>query len=87
VVLTADDRVHGIFSSAEPPEGLMALAEMEDPARVLPESAALIEALELMMLSRVRVVAVTGDGGRFVGLVADLDLLRWVARHRLQPAP
>src|SRR6202022_638658 len=78
VVLTADDQVHGILSAAEPPEGLTALVEMEDRTRVLPESAALIEALELMMHSRVRVVAVTGDGSRFVGLVADLDLLRWV---------
>jgi CBS domain protein len=87
VVLTADDRVHGVLSAAEPPEGLTALVELESRTRELPESAPLIEAIELMVHRHVRLVSVTADDGHFVGLVADLDVLRWVARRRLTPAP
>jgi CBS domain-containing protein len=82
VVLSADDHVHGVLSAAEPPEGLMDLREMENRADMLTESAPLIEAIDRMLHGRVRCVVVTGDDRDFVGIVADLDVLRWVAHRR-----
>jgi CBS domain-containing protein len=84
VVLTPDGLVHGVLSSAEPTE-LAALWLMDGHTPELPESAPLIEAIELMLHSHVRLVPVTGTDRQFLGFVADLDVLRWAARHRLSP--
>ncbi len=87
VVLTSDDRVHGILSAVKPLEGLSTLAEMDDSTHALPESAPLTEAIELMVHGHVRFVFVTGDDRHFVGLVTDLDVLRWVAQRHTAMVP
>ncbi|HXN32727.1 MAG TPA: CBS domain-containing protein [Polyangiaceae bacterium] len=85
VVLTEDDRVRGVLSAAEPSDELIALDEIDGRTPALPESAPLIEAIELMLHGHVRLVSVTGENHHFLGLVADLDVLRWAARHNLPP--
>ena len=96
VVLTSDDQVCGVLSAAEPPRQASVLDGADGaaggtwssphgtdgPFRVLPESAPLSEAIELMVRGHVRLVAVTGESRRFVGLVTDLDILRWAADTR-----
>jgi CBS domain protein len=82
VVLNAADEVRGILSAARPPDGLAALADIDDCADGLPETAPLVEAIEIMVHRHVRVVFVTARDGHFVGLVTDLDVLRWAAGRR-----
>jgi CBS domain len=82
IVLDADERVTGVMLASDPIHRLAALDDVENRTPALPESAPLVEAFELMVHSRARFVPVTGDEGRFVGVVADLDVLRWVARSR-----
>ena len=82
VVLTPENLVHGVLSSYDDSKGLRALSATGERAHLLPESAPLIEAVELMVHGHVRLVTLTGGEGRFVGVVADLDVLRWVARSR-----
>jgi predicted transcriptional regulator len=80
VVLTYDDEVRGILSAAlpHPPS---ALDELDECADAIPESAPLVEAIELMVHRHVRLVPLIGDGRRFAGLVSDLDVLRWATRQ------
>jgi CBS domain-containing protein len=85
VVLTSDDRVRGVLSTAELSDELTALGEMADRTPTVPEYAPLIEAIELMLHSHVRMVPVVGEDRRFLGLVADLDVLRWAARYHTSP--
>ncbi len=85
VVLTGDDRVRGVLSTVELPDKLTALGEMADRTHTVPEYAPLIEAIELMLHSHVRIVPVVGEDRRFLGLVADLDVLRWAARYHTPP--
>jgi hypothetical protein len=85
VVLTHDDRVHGVLSAAAPRDELSSLGDVDSRVPVLRESAPLIEAIDLMLHGHVRLVSVTGDNQRFLGLVTDLDVLRWAARHQLYP--
>jgi len=95
LVLTGDDEVCGVLSAAEPPAdpvvdgvGPPPVAaqskhlELGGRFRVLPESTPLSEAIGLMVHGHVRLVAVTTDRRRFVGLVTDLDVLRWAADTR-----
>jgi CBS domain-containing protein len=81
VVLTPDDRVRGILSEAEPSDA-RSLGEIDGRTPILPEYAPLIEAIELMLRGHVRLVPVVDEKRRFLGLVADLDVLRWAARYQ-----
>ena len=85
VVLSRDDRVRGVLSTAELSDELPPLGEMADRTPTVPEYAPLIEAIELMLHSHVRIVPVVGEDRRFLGLVADLDVLRWAARYHMSP--
>ncbi len=87
VVLTRDNRVRGVLAAAKPPRALTALWQIENSTHELPECAPLVGAFELMAHGHVRLVTVTGVDRRFVGLVADLDVLRWVARLRRSARP
>jgi hypothetical protein len=86
VVLAANDEVRGTLSGMDPAEGLTSLGELAAVGPVLRESAPLIQAIDLMVHGHMRFVAVTGEDRRFVGLISDLDVLRWVARRRT-PSP
>lgn len=46
------------------------------------ESASLADAIAEMARTHVRFLAVTGTGERVVGVLGDIDALRWVASHR-----
>lgn len=85
VVLTHDDRVHGVLSAAAPLDELSSLGDADGRVPVLHESTPLIEAIDLMLHGRVRLVSAIGNDRRFLGLVTDLDVLRWAARHQLYP--
>jgi CBS domain len=50
--------------------------------RTLPESASLYDALDLMIHHQTRFVQLVDAEGRLVGLLRDVDVLRWVADLR-----
>jgi hypothetical protein len=99
VVLGEDNTVYGVLFAAGLPPLLGALdaeatalpeawwkpGQMDGRPTGLPESAPLSEAIELMVHGHLRLVPVTTDERRFVGLVTDLDVLRWVAGTRRAP--
>jgi len=82
VVLSANDEVRGTLSATEPADGLSSLGELAADGPVLRESAPLIHAIDRMVHGHMRFLAVTREDRRFVGLISDLDVLRWVARRR-----
>jgi len=85
VVLAPNDHVCGVLSAAEPPDLHAALSEADGRTPTLPEFAPLIEAIELMLHAHVRLVPVVDENRRFLGVVADLDVLRWAARYQSAP--
>ncbi|MGD0674554.1 MAG: CBS domain-containing protein [Polyangiaceae bacterium] len=87
VVLAADDQVKGILSAAEPARRGASFMTVDTRGCVLPESAPLIEAIEFMVHGQRRFVSVVAQDRRFVGLVRDIDVLRWAARRQLESSP
>jgi CBS domain-containing protein len=85
-VLVVDDADHliGILDAqaASPPAGGKATGEagLEGPAIV--ESATLADAVACMVRTHRRFLPVIGADRRVVGVIRDLDALRWVSRHR-----
>jgi CBS domain-containing protein len=87
VVVNEDDRVIGVI---ELPDAMRAADEVRanalaHPVAPMRESATLAAAVARMTKERRRMLPIVDDAGRAVGLVSDLDALRWVARRR--PAP
>jgi CBS domain-containing protein len=58
------------------------VTEVMVPAVQIHEAATLDDALHIMVRAHVRMLAVTRDDGTVVGLIDDLPILHWVAKHR-----
>jgi aminoglycoside phosphotransferase family enzyme/predicted kinase/CBS domain-containing protein len=81
-VVDANGALRGVLSTAEPHDRLRALTALDNKDLGLAESAPLADAIERLVHGRARFIPVTGDCGRFEGMVADLDVLRWAASVR-----
>jgi CBS domain-containing protein len=81
VVVDEADHVVGIVAAAEvrasPPE--CSAGELGRAGLSVSESASLADAVAYLTRRHARFVAVLGPGERVVGVLADLDTLRWVA--------
>jgi CBS domain-containing protein len=83
VVVDDGDRPLGViepFVAASAPHGSRASALKHDQSSI-GESASLAEAVDLMVKGHARSLPVVAADGRIVGVLADLDALRWVASH------
>ncbi len=84
-VVVVDEREHlvGIVDAAEflaaPPD--RRAEELGHAGKCISESASLAEAVACMTRAHARFVAVVGTDDRVIGVLADVDLLHWVASH------
>ena len=69
----------GVLESSSPGSRAAGLAR-ESPC--IPEGASLADAVEFMVRTHARYLPVVREDGSVVGVLADLDALRWVALHR-----
>jgi CBS domain-containing protein len=83
VVVDDGDRLLGViepFVAASAPLGARASALRHDRSAIT-ESASLADAVDLMVKGHARSLPVVRSDGRVVGMLSDLDALRWVASH------
>ncbi len=89
LAVVADELGHplGTIDAGDLAASLAAAADAARPVRPVHESAPLRVAVERMVHERARALPVVDDAGRVVGLLTDLDALRWVARHPASEPP
>jgi CBS domain-containing protein len=82
IVVDDADRVLGVIERPDARRVVEAVAgELALPVAPIRESATLAAAVARMTKERRRALPVVDDAGRVVGLVTDIDALRWVARR------
>lgn len=82
VVVDKEARSLGLIDFADAPE--LEEGSVEELARQVPpvrEAAPLAHAIDRMVHERARALPVVNDEGQVVGVLTDLDALRWVARR------
>jgi CBS domain-containing protein len=85
-VVDATGTLRGILDldalSPSPDDAWTPVTDAMVPAVQVREEATLDDALHAMVRAHVRVLTVTRDDGTVVGLIDDLAILHWVAKHR-----